>query len=377
MLKKFPLFTGLALLAAMGSQASLAAPLDFSKVDVAPTKVGDLKDLAPSIKPYCGTKKIKVALSDGFGGNAWRKTARKEFEDEAAKCPNITGVAYTDAQGSPEKQIADIRSLTAQGYDVIVVFPDAGEALLKAMRDATNAGVAVIPYQGGLFPGKPGVDWTALATPDVAYRGEIWATWIAKSLDGKGNVLFYGGSPGSTLMASMYDSAKKVFAKYPNIKLLETQPVVTNWDPAQYQKATTGLLAKYPQIDALFADYATGVMGAVRAFQAAGRPIPLVTGVEGNELSCAWQDNKAKNPHFQIANITAGTFYSRLALRKGVAAVQGIPNAEPSIVREEIFADSASSDAKMRPVCDTALPPDAAPRSGGLTPEQLKQLFAK
>jgi ribose transport system substrate-binding protein len=68
----------------------------------------------------CGTKPIKVALSDGWGGNYWRHITRAEFEDEASKCKNITETRYTDGEFKPEKQIADIQGLIAQKFDVIV-----------------------------------------------------------------------------------------------------------------------------------------------------------------------------------------------------------------------------------------------------------------
>ncbi len=85
-----------------------AYALDISKIDLAPQKVGVEGDGA-DIKALCGTKPIKVALSDGFGGNSWRKITRRELELEAAKCPNITEVKYTDAQGNVQKQIQTLR----------------------------------------------------------------------------------------------------------------------------------------------------------------------------------------------------------------------------------------------------------------------------
>ena len=53
---------------------------------------------------------LKVAFSDGWGGNYWRQITRAEFEDEAAKCPNIKEIRYTDGEFKAEKQIADIRA---------------------------------------------------------------------------------------------------------------------------------------------------------------------------------------------------------------------------------------------------------------------------
>ena len=140
---------------ALTSQMVVAAPAaaenSFSKVNLAPDKKGGIQDMQ-DISKYCGTKPLKVAYSDGWGGNYWRQITRAEFENEAAKCPNITEVRYTDGEFKAEKQIADIKGLIAQHFDVIVVFADTGVAQLKVMREALNAGVAVVPFSTGDAP---------------------------------------------------------------------------------------------------------------------------------------------------------------------------------------------------------------------------------
>ena len=135
--------SGAALMMFATAGGSLAEP-KFTNVDMAPTKTGTIADLQ-DMKNFCGTKPIKVALSDGWGENGWRKITRAEFEDEAAKCPNITETRYTNGQGNPQKQISDIQGLIAQKFDVIILYPDGGEAIIKAMNQATQAGVAVVP----------------------------------------------------------------------------------------------------------------------------------------------------------------------------------------------------------------------------------------
>ena len=64
---------------------------------------------------------------------------------------------YTDGKFKPEKQITDIQGLIAQKFNVIVAFLDGGSAILKATREATAAGVAVVPYDAfDYFPGVIG-----------------------------------------------------------------------------------------------------------------------------------------------------------------------------------------------------------------------------
>jgi len=358
-----------------GTALLLAQTLAAGAVDLAPDKAGGQNELI-DIASLCGTKPIKVALSDGFGGNSWRKITRAEFEAEAAKCPNITEVRYTDAQGNVQKQISDIKALAAQKFDVILVFPDGGEALLRAMRDATKAGSVVIPYMVGRnFAGERGRDYALIATESVEDKGRVRAEWIVEQLGGKGNVIVLGGTPGNPTSAAEAVGWREVFAKHPGITVLEG-PVVTNWDPAETQRVMSALLSKYDQIDAVYSDYGLGSMGALRAFVAANRKIPLWATEDANAIACFWQENKAANPDFQLGNVSGRNWIVRLALRKGVAAAQGIDDVEPSIVVLPLTEDSTSDDPALAPRCDPSLPPDAL-LSSHLTAEEMKKLFAQ
>ncbi|MGH7073694.1 MAG: substrate-binding domain-containing protein, partial [Stellaceae bacterium] len=246
--------------AAIGLSLSLASPgfaRSIFQVKLAPNKHGTVADLQPMSK-FCGTKKIKVALSDGWGGNYWRHINRAEFEDEASKCKNITETRYTDGEGKPEKQISDIESLIAQHFNVIVTFMDAGPAIDKATREATEAGIAVVPYDTGSpsdsFPGKIGRDYIDRVTENQVVVGEQFAHWLAKTLHGHGNVLIYGGTPGNPMTTAQEVGWRRVFKHYPKIHVLESTPIVTNWDPAMAQQKTAALIAKYPKVDGMYSE---------------------------------------------------------------------------------------------------------------------------
>jgi ribose transport system substrate-binding protein len=255
--------------------ALLAAESPWAKLDMAPTKEGSYFDGA-DITKFCGTKKIRVALSEGFTANSWRKTVFAEFQDEAKKCPNITEILHTDGQGNTQKQISDIEALAAQHVDVIVIFPDGGEALIKAMRDATAAGYAVVPYDTGMhWPGTRLKDYLVAVTVNQITKSVKEAERAVQALHGKGNILELGGIPGNPTTAMAQEGWNSVFKKYPDIKVLEGGPVHVNWDPAETQRVVSGLLPKYPQIDATMDELGSGSVGALRAFKAAGKPLPL------------------------------------------------------------------------------------------------------
>ena len=89
MLSARSLAVGVSTLGSGGSHGHVGYAVDIAKVKLYPDKKGTVADLQPMSK-FCGTKPIKVALSDGWGGNYWRHITRAEFEDEASKCKNIT-----------------------------------------------------------------------------------------------------------------------------------------------------------------------------------------------------------------------------------------------------------------------------------------------
>ncbi|MER6826065.1 substrate-binding domain-containing protein [Streptosporangium sp. NPDC000563] len=342
--------------------------------DVART--GDVSQLRP-MTDFCGTKPVKVALADGTGDNAFRKTARAEFEDEASKCPNITVLPYADGQNNPQKAISDIKALVAQGVEALVVFPDAGEALLPTLREAYKAGVQVVPWTANPG-GKPGQDYTTFVGHNTVNDGVTWTRWMCENLGSKGgNVVFLGGTPGNTQSITEMVGIEKELKENTacaGVKLLNEpgKPIDTNWNPAQLQKVVSGLLTKYPTIDGVITDSGDASLGGIRAFLQAGRPLPLWTANDLNGFACAWKENSAKQPTFQTVTVSSRTWIIRLALRKAVAAHQGIKNDEPEIINIPIFENTL--DETKPPKCDPDLPASAI-LSSELTPEQLKQAY--
>lgn len=368
---------GLLALSACASPESDSDEAGVEKVYSDEARTGDVSELR-SIEDFCGDKPLKVALADGTGDNAFRKTARAEFEDEAAKCSNLTVLPYADAQNNPQKAISDIKGLVAKGADAIVVFPDAGEALLPTLREATKAGVAVVPWTANPG-GKPGTDYTTFVGHNTVNDGKTWTKWTCEHLGDKGgNVLFLGGTPGNTQSITELtgiEAELKDNATCANVKLLNSpgKPIDTNWNPAQTQKVVSGLLTKYPKIDAVITDSGDASLGGIRAFKSAKRELPLWTANDLNGFACAYEQENAKQDSFNVMTVSSRTWIIRLALRKAVADKQGIKNDEPEIINIPIYEDSFDESKPLK--CDPALPSSAI-SSAELDSDQLKKLFS-
>ena len=130
-----------------------------------------------AVPSWCGPKKITLGFTDGFGGNSWRLVTTAAARDEAKKCPSVTSLDYADGQGNTQKAISDIQGMVAKGVDALVVFPDAGKAMLPALRSAYKAGVVTVPYR--VTPAaRPASTTTSSSTPPFQQAGENWGKWI-------------------------------------------------------------------------------------------------------------------------------------------------------------------------------------------------------
>ena len=149
--------------------------------------------------PFCGTKPITLAVLDGYGINAWSQASYTAVRAEAAKCKNVK-VLTAAGGGDLQKSISDVSAMVAQGANAITIIPDFGQAQLASLKDATAQGVKVVPW-GANPGGKNGTDFVSYVDWNDGYAGTIWAQWMAKALNGKGNVIYTGGPAGNPVGA--------------------------------------------------------------------------------------------------------------------------------------------------------------------------------
>ncbi|MBU2695297.1 substrate-binding domain-containing protein [Nocardioides sp. WV_118_6] len=349
-----------------------------SKADISVGKVGTTDEFT-DIADVCGGKDLSVGIVDGFGTNSWSKTVKAEIESEAAKCDAITSVDYAAGRGDVQATNQAIVSMAAKGTDIILVIPDAGpgEAHLPALRSATKSGSTVVAFASDPT-GSPGADYLDYTDWQPANSGKVWAQWVVDNLgDDGGNVVFLGGPAGASVTAQELTGIKEVLAANPQVKLLNDEPVVTNWDPAVAQQAMSGLLSRYDDIDAVIVDYGTAAGGVIRAYESAGKKLPPVASTDDNALSCGYAGLKAKNPGYELATVSSRTWVGRVALRKALGALAERDDAEPSIYQLSLFEDSTgATDGSVAPTdaCLSGAPSDASP-SSLLTADEFDALF--
>lgn len=298
---------------------------------------------------WCGPKKATLALLDGYGGNSWRQVTTASGKQTVELCPSITKYEYADGQGDTLKAISDIKSMAAKGIDALVVFGDAGPAVLPAITSVFKSGKIIVPYRVAVG-GKDGQNYSKFIGASFENDGENWGKWIKSVLPKGGNLLFLSGPAGNSQGLDELKGLKKVLG--PEYVFVNQAPfAVTNWDPALTQKVLTAEIAKNEKIDVIISDFGPSMVGALPLFAKQGKSIPALATSDGNSLGCYWQENKDKNPDFKLFTVATGNDNVRLAVQWAVALATGGKPPADEVFKAPVFEDSVSgkpSDVQCR-----------------------------
>lgn len=198
----------------------------------------------------------------------------------------------------------------------------------------------MVSYFGNIS-GEAGTDYAVNPYQDSIAIGAQFADWTGKALGGKGNVLMLGGPAGAALSQDFMNGFKEGLAAFPELTLLDENDIVTNWNPADAQKATAGLIAQYPQIDAIASDYGVTSLAVTWAFLQAGLPVPAMASIAtSNAYNCMYLKVKAEGTPRKYLALDGSTADVRFALRQAMGKFQGIEVTEPSGLVPYVYADS-------------------------------------
>jgi ribose transport system substrate-binding protein len=281
-----------------------------------------------------------------------------EFILQALTYPEIGEIGYTDANLDTQKAISDVRSFAAQGYDVILSFPDAGEALVPAYRAATEEGAQVVTWSSGKV-GEPGKDYLTYSGSDICALGHAWGEQFNKSLPDGGDIAVITGAPGNPIDPVHERCLQETLD--PSIKIVAKQG--TEWSRQAYLEATSAILAEHPDLDGIVGSYGDAFVGAMRAFEAAGVSMDgLVTmhQSDDNPFLCAWKEQGGTMESYTyVALLLEGRAGVTAAMMK-IAGYDVPPQIIFGVQLKPVTMDS----------CRTDIPPDGSPSS--LVPPELQ-----
>ena len=125
------------------------------------------------------TSDKRIALSNNYAGNSWRQAMLRSWEKVTGMAVSDGVVAAADAFTTAENQVteqaAQIQNLILQGYDAIVINAASPEGLNGAVKEACDAGVIVVSFDGIVTEPcawRIAVDFKQMGKDEVLYLSE-------------------------------------------------------------------------------------------------------------------------------------------------------------------------------------------------------------
>ena len=262
--------------------------------------------------------KLTVAYVEGFGENVYRQVSRMEFILQALTYPQIGKIIYTSAHSDLNQALTDFRAAISQHVDVIVTYPDFGDAMLPVFKEATKAGIPVVTYAWGYVSG-PGKDYTTVVGEDTCKLGKAFAKVMNTQVK-SGDIAFMGGFPGNPLSLGWQKCEQA--ALNDSINVVANEP--TNWDPSKVQGVVAGVLAQHPDLKGWsYEDAEFMAEGGYAAYKAAGLPYNTVLTMRTDETALGCLYKKLKNPGLKVYYYSAGNSQIRVALTADMMKLAG------------------------------------------------------
>ena len=239
-----------------------------------------------------------IGYASSYAGNTWRANVMKRLQEEIIpkwkKLGLVKDVIVTQSNLNDSNQIQQMRQLVDQGADAIIVCCSNPTALNQTIQYAHDKGVPVFSAVGYLTS-----PFAVNSSANFVVGGQMLGDWMAKEINGKGNVLVVEGIPGASASDSQNVGVLKALAKYPDIKV--AGQVAGMWTDQVAQTEIQKWLATNPgKLDGVIIQSASE-LGALRALKQSGRDmVPITVGGELGAL-CYWR----KNPKFISSAIHA------------------------------------------------------------------------
>ncbi|AIE84650.1 ABC transporter substrate-binding protein [Fimbriimonas ginsengisoli] len=221
---------------------------------------------APETKTGAAPKKYTVGFSQIGAESAWRTAETKSVQDEAQK-RGVT-LKFADGQQKQELQIQAVRSFIAQKVDVIFLAPKVETGWEPVLREAKRVNIPVILLDRGIKVSDDSL-YKTLLTSDFVEEGRMAANWLAKRMNGKGNIVELQGTVGSAPANDRKQGFAEVLAKFPDMKVTRSQ--TGDFTIAKGKEVMEAFLKADPTIQAVYAHNDDMALGAAQAIEEAGK----------------------------------------------------------------------------------------------------------
>ena len=221
------------------------------------------------LPPLAKKETYKVGFAQTESNNPWRLAQTKSMQDEAAA--RGWQLVYTDAAGSAAKQVADVRSMIAQGVDVILLSPREEKPLIPAVMEAKKAGIPMILIDRNVDAtmATGGVDYAAFIGSDFVKEGFLAAEVLTAFMKGEALIIQLEGSTGSSPANDRASGFADYIKDHPGMKIIASQSGDFARDKGRQVFET--LYQAHPEATAIYSHNDEMTMGAIAAMEAAGK----------------------------------------------------------------------------------------------------------
>ncbi len=223
-----------------------------------------------------------VCFSNAGVNNPWRVVGYTNMTEEVANQEAIGEFIHVDAEGSDDKQIADIDDLLTGGNcDVMIVSPNTTAALTPAVEKAC-AQLPVIVFDRGVATDCP----VTFVHPVGGYGfGIQGAEFIVENVEAGSNVLMLRILPGVDVLETRYSAGKRVLEEA-GMTIVGAE--FTDGDNAKTKSIVEDYLQR-GEIDAVWMDAGATAVAAIEAFEDSGYDIPVFVGEDQQDFLRKWQ----------------------------------------------------------------------------------------
>lgn len=216
------------------------------------------KDAKPAAR-----SQFTLGMSQCNLGEPWRVQMNADVKAATEKHPELK-VIFQDAQNDTLKQRAHVEEFVSAKVDLIIISPKEAAPLTEPVAKAMAAGIPVIVLDRALLGDK----FTCFIGADNVKIGRAAGEWIKQTLGGKGKVVELKGLMTSVPGQDRNKGFREGIAGSPIEIIFEAD---MKWLEPDARKEMESALARFSQIDLVYAHNDPGAHGAYLAAKAAGR----------------------------------------------------------------------------------------------------------
>ncbi|MCJ7872740.1 ABC transporter substrate-binding protein [Marinovum sp. 2_MG-2023] len=245
---------------------------------------GVTASMAQDLPTLTMKESYKVGFAQAESNGLWRLAETESVKSTAADLGHQ--LVFTDAAGSAAKQVSDVRSLIAQGVDVILIAPREEKPLVPAVMAAKRAGIPVILLDRNVDQAvaQAGRDYVTFIGSDFVLQGKRVAEWLLENHPDGGKILEIEGTVGSSPANDRKTGFDTAIAANSAFEILDSQSGDFNRDVGR--KVVETLLLAHPDADIIYSHSDEMTMGAISAIEAAGK-IPgkdiMIVGIDAGK----------------------------------------------------------------------------------------------